>query len=150
MGTTETIQEPRLDLQRLEEARLNEHRWCFACGEHHPFGLHLAYQTPGDGTLRTRFHCGKSYEGYEGRLHGGIVTTLLDSAMVSWLMAAGITAYTAEITVRFHLPADIGEDVEITALRASSRGPIHRMEARLSQGGVLRATAKARFLEPRA
>lgn len=133
--------------ERLEAVRHQEHQWCFACGEHHPFGLKLKFLPDGEGSVRATFACGKSYEGYGDRLHGGIVSTLLDSAMVSWLMAAGITAYTADLQIRFHLPIEVGVDAEIRAIRRRRQGPIHRMEAQLFQNGQRRASARGCFLE---
>lgn len=152
VATTECIdqsdQSDRLPTtQELTEARVQQHQLCFACGDHHPFGLKLKFQPDGEGGVSATFDCRKNYEGFGDRLHGGIVATLLDSAMVSWLMGAGIKAYTADLQVRFHLPVEIGIEAEIRAVRACGHGPIHRMEAQLVQNGQLRASARARFLE---
>ena len=55
----------------------------------------------------------QNLQGYAGILHGGIVTSLLDAAMVNCLFAHNITAYTAEIQVRFKFPVAIDLPVVI-------------------------------------
>jgi hypothetical protein len=43
------------------------------------------------------------HQGYDGILHGGIIASPFDSAMVNCLFARGIVALTAEFKVRFKL-----------------------------------------------
>lgn len=131
----------------LEVLRQRHHPDCFVCAPDHPFGLKLSFARTGDGRVEAVFPCGWFLQGYPGRLHGGIVSTLLDSAMVHALMAEGIEAVTADLQVRFHLPVELGKEALVIGERRLQRGPIHHMTASLSQGGNVRASARARFFE---
>lgn len=135
------------DPARLRALRQRYHPDCFVCAPGHPFGLKLAFARTSEGRAEAAFPCGWFFQGYPGRLHGGIVSTLLDSAMVHALMAEGIEAVTADLQVRFHLPVELGKEALVVGERRLQRGPIHHMTASLTQGGKVRATARARFFE---
>ena len=137
------------DVPALEALRQHHHPDCFACAPGHPFGLRLAFHRTGLARAEADFPCGWFFQGFPGRLHGGIVSTLLDSAMVHALMAEGIEAVTADLQVRFLLPVDLGREARVAGERRLRKGPIHHMTASLIQGGQVRATARARFFETR-
>lgn len=99
--------------------------------------------------MEATFPCGWFFQGYPGKLHGGIVSTLLDSAMVQALLVEGIEAVTADLQVRFILPVELGKEAKVTGECRLHKGPIHHMTACLMQGGKVRATARARFFETR-
>lgn len=125
------------------------HPDCFACAPQHPFGLKVAFVRRGSHRVEGSFPCGWHYQGYPGRLHGGVVSTLLDSAMVHALMVEGVEAFTADLRVRFRAPVLLGVPARITGLRLQGRGPLHHMTATLEQEGQVKATAQARFFEIR-
>jgi len=132
---------------RLDSLRQRHHPDCFVCAPRHPFGLKLSFSRTGEGQVEATFPCGWFFQGFPGRLHGGIVSTLLDSAMVHALMAEGVEAVTADLHVRFHLPVELGKQALVIGERRLQRGPIHHMTASLTQGDKVRATARARFFE---
>jgi len=68
----------------------------------------------------------KTFQGYRGIVHGGLLSTVLDEAMVTLLNRMGEHAVTAELTVRFLAPAGIGEPFRAT-------GRIRKLEARLAR-----------------
>jgi hypothetical protein len=53
---------------------------CFACGTDNPIGLNLQFYRLADDVC-TEITLDKQYEGWEGVIHGGIVSTLLDEVM---------------------------------------------------------------------
>lgn len=137
------------DTAAFEVVRQQHHPDCFVCAPGHPFGLKLAFARSGNTRVEATFPCGWFFQGFPGRLHGGIVSTVLDSAMVHALMAEGIEAVTADLQVRFLLPVELGKEAQVIGERRLQRGPIHHMTASLTQGGNVRATARARFFETR-
>ena len=132
---------------RLDASKFNQHPHCVVCWGRHPFGLQVEYRATGAHTVEGRFGCGKFYEGYESIVHGGVVSSLLDGAMVSCLLAKGLEAYTVELRVRFRGAVATGTPAIIRGQWLQSSGPIHLLHATLEQDGKIKASARAKFLE---
>jgi uncharacterized protein (TIGR00369 family) len=49
------------------------------------------------------------HQGYDGIVHGGILATLMDEAMVYCLWSQGIPVVTAKMSLRYREPVEIGE-----------------------------------------
>ncbi len=112
-------------------------------------GLALRYSNEEDGGVGAVFVGHAALEGYPGFLHGGVVTGILDGAMVHCLFARGIRALTAELRVRFHAPLLVGEAVIVRAWHVSSTHGLHGARAEAIQGGRVCARAQGKFLPPR-
>ncbi len=93
---------------------LEDDHYCFVCGEKNPYGLHLHFSLH-DGKVMTEFIPQKIHQGYKDIIHGGIISALLDEAMVKTALLQGMPAVTAEITVRFRNPLMAGERVSVEA-----------------------------------
>jgi len=132
---------------RLDAARLQRHPRCVVCWERHPFGLKVEYRATGEHTVEGTFGCGKFYEGYENVLHGGIVSSLLDGAMASCVLAKGLEAYTVDLHVRYRKAVETGVSATIRGTWLQSTGPLHLLQATLEQNGETRAVARAKFFE---
>lgn len=114
---------------------LTDDHMCFACGKDNPDGLHLEFEYDGD-EVRTSFAFPGKFQGYTGVVHGGLVSTLLDEAMVTLLNKMGYLAVTAELKVRFVKPLRVGEKVDVSAKLVQSRGKTFTVlaSARASDG----------------
>ena len=93
---------------------LEDDHYCFVCGEENPSGLHLKFSA-GKGKIQTEFIPRKIHQGYKNIVHGGIISTLLDEAMVKAALMQEMPVVTAEITVRFRAPLMAGEKVIVEA-----------------------------------
>lgn len=93
---------------------------CFACGLDNPSGLGIRFYTDGKAAYG-EYVPTTNYQGYAGVLHGGILTTLLDEAMVKALAVEGIIAVTGKIEVRFRRPAPTGERLLVRGWVKSQR-----------------------------
>jgi uncharacterized protein (TIGR00369 family) len=93
---------------------LEDDHYCFACGEHNPSGLHLKFSCHNEKVV-SEFTPEKVHQGYKDIVHGGIISTLLDEAMVKVAISQGMPAVTAEITVRFRNPLMVGEKTKVEA-----------------------------------
>jgi uncharacterized protein (TIGR00369 family) len=93
---------------------LEDDHFCFVCGEKNPIGLHLAFSLH-DGIVTAEFIPEKTHQGYKDIVHGGIISSLLDEAMVKTALLQGMPAVTAEITIRFKNPLLSGEKVLVEA-----------------------------------
>lgn len=135
---------PTEEQRRLVHQR--EHALCYACGRDVTGGLGLRFQVEIDGSVTTDWSCPPSSRSYAGILHGGLIATLLDSAMVHALFARGVVARTAELRIRYHHPVGTDAPVQVTARLTARCGPLYCLEAAVSQNGVDCATAQAKFM----
>lgn len=88
------------------------------------------------------------WEGFQGIVHGGIVSTVLDEAMSKAVRHAGLEALTADLEVRFKLAVPSGAPLSIAGWIAGQRKRLIETEASLrSADGVEYAHARGRFLE---
>jgi acyl-coenzyme A thioesterase PaaI-like protein len=122
------------------------HDRCFVCGADNPRGLHMNF-TSHDGVTSGHFTIRSELESFSGVAHGGILTTLLDSAMSRWLYDREIYALTAIIKVRFRRPVAPGEKIFVEARKKQHRGRRYYMVSRLSdKKGMEVASAEAVFV----
>ena len=91
------------------------HENCFACGFKNERGLRLNFQKQADGSVRADFIADPKFEGYSGMVHGGIIATILDSAMTHCLLYKGIFAVTGRLSVRYLSPIPIGSIIQLKA-----------------------------------
>lgn len=105
--------------------------YCFACGPDNPIGLHLDFHFAEEKYVaeKTLPH---EYQSYEGVVHGGIVTTMLDEAMGGCLYSSGEKAVTARLDVRYRKPTPVGEQLVITGWEESRRGSFVNMKATIA------------------
>jgi len=92
-------------------------RMCFVCGEANPAGLHVRFYSQEDGSVLARFEAREPHQGYPGRMHGGVITAVLDETIGRALMtrdSQAVWGVTAELSIRFRKPAPIG--VPLTAV----------------------------------
>jgi uncharacterized protein (TIGR00369 family) len=125
------------------------HPRCIACSPEGQPGLGLEFREVGDGSVQATFDCAAIFEGYPGRVHGGIISTILDSAMTNCLFAQGHQAVTAELSVKFHAPVAVERTALTEARTTRDLFPLFLMEASLHQDGITKATATAKFLVPK-
>lgn len=130
----------------LEQTRQAAHPLCVVCGQAAECGLGLHFSLRDDG-VEARFECKAHFQGYEGFLHGGVTSCLLDGAMTNCLFAHGITAVTAEITVRFRHPVELDAPLVVHAHITRSQAPLHVVEAQIVQDGQIKAKAVGKFME---
>jgi len=132
---------------RLSELGIDFDHWCFACGRLNEAGMHLDFDVSHD-RAETRFTPQRQHEGYDGMVHGGIVTALLDETMGWAIFHQGIWGVTARINVTFRQPVRVGEGLRIVGEVARKRSraiETHGTVSRASDGLVL-AEADATFL----
>lgn len=130
--------------------RLDDDRFCFGCGERNPIGLRLKFQRTNEG-VETVFTSGKNHQGYQDLLHGGIMSLVLDEAMVNAVWLTESPAVSAELTVRLRHAVRVGEPIRVRAwiVEKRKRLVLTRAEARDRSGRVL-AEAEAKCLRVQA
>src|SRR5205823_3943452 len=93
---------------RMIEA-LRTYSECFVCGEDNPAGLQAAFtlgEAPDE--LRGAFTADGRYQGYPGRLHGGVLASLFDETLGRAVALHGHWSFTARLDVRLRQPVPVG------------------------------------------
>lgn len=132
-------------LDPLAAARSDHH--CFGCGAQNPIGLRLRFTSSENGDSAS-FVPSDEHQGFDGIVHGGIISTVLDEAMAWATASAGIWAVTGEIRVRFRRPLRVGEQTIVTGAVTSDRGRLVQTNGAITSesDGQQIATATATFM----
>lgn len=126
-----------------ETSGLDRNQMCFACGVNNPIGLKLKFREEKD-TYIAEFTAGAEHQSYDGIVHGGIISTLLDEVMAGYIHARGHNAVTARLDVRFKKPTPIGEPLTITGKIISQRGNMIELSGAIElSDGTITAQGKA-------
>ncbi len=125
---------------------LADDRHCFGCGEKNPIGLKLRFTKTDEG-VETVYVPDKQHQGYRDLLHGGLMSLVLDEAMVNAVWLAGTPAVSVEFTVRLKHAVKIGEPLRIRAWIVGSHKRLvtTRAEARDASGRIV-AESEAKCL----
>ncbi len=129
--------------------RLPSYRGCFGCGKDNPFGLKLEiFWNEKERCTVCDLKLDERYQGFEGVIHGGIVSTVCDE-LLWWCITASLKkcTVTAEMTVKYKRPVKSNERYRATARVVSAKG--RRIEAvcRIEEeGGATAAEARGVFI----
>lgn len=117
--------------------RLPEWKWmpgdgmCYACGDANKSGLHLHFFEIPKGCL-SFFTPSHEHQSYDDRMHGGLISTLLDEVTGNYLFfTEKRPAYTGKMEIRFRSPVMIGETVKIEGREVKRKGPLVVMEGKI-------------------
>jgi uncharacterized protein (TIGR00369 family) len=87
----------------------NDNGRCFVCGPGNPEGLRLEFRTDKDrGEAEAEVRFPERFQAWDGVVHGGLLATVLDEAMIKAAWGQGLRCVTGEITVRYTKPARTG------------------------------------------
>jgi uncharacterized protein (TIGR00369 family) len=102
-----------------------------------------------DGSTRGSFDCQKSFEGFPGIIHGGVLSALADCAMLHCLFARGQSALTVELSVQFRHPVRVGQRATVQARLVEQSRSLYTLTADIVQGGQVKVRAMGRFFGDR-
>jgi acyl-coenzyme A thioesterase PaaI-like protein len=128
------------------KALTDSHHDCFACGIGNKTGLSLHFKTDSNGMAAAVWQPSDTFQSYPDRLHGGVIATLLDSAIVHALFAKGIAGVTAEMTIRYLKQVGLLEPVHVTGSVVSGRHGVFLCRADIHQAGIHAVRASAKFM----
>lgn len=125
-----------------------DHSQCFVCSER------KSVTTPGvrffqisENEVEGWYTVSHDFQSYSGILHGGMVATLLDTAMNQCLLLRDIHAFTAELVIRFLNPVQVGSTVRIIGKFIKQRHNVFFMQGSISSGKTNFAQATASFID---
>ena len=105
-------------------------KMCLVCGLKNEGGLHASFHELANNEIVALFTPRDEHQSYPGRLHGGLITAILDEAIGRAVMISAeeeVWGVTVEFTTRFMKPVPL--DVELRAV-----GRIVRQEGRVFEG----------------
>jgi len=126
--------------------KFRDDRVCFVCGEKNPSGLKLHIRTDAElGESSADVSFPEHFQGWAKVVHGGLLATVLDDAMIYAAAAKGLKCVTGEMTVRFVKPASTGVLYKLRGRFVEDKGRIVLAESALLDGEgreVARASGK--------
>jgi acyl-coenzyme A thioesterase PaaI-like protein len=128
-----------------EQVESNFHKNCFACGANDGMGLGLKFYKNEGGVVFGNFFADPKYEGYSGIIHGGIVATLLDSAMTHCLLMKDILALTGRLSIKYSTPIRTGTIVKLEARIVDQFHEMFILKGKALVDGKRVASAKAKY-----
>ena len=123
------------------------HQNCIMCGVDNPQSLGVKFEPVSGNVVSSCFTGSDILQGYTGYLHGGIISALLDCAMVHCLFHRGIVAVTTDLNVKFRQRIRYDAELEITGELKSSRYGLHKLCSSITENGEILAEADARFFK---
>jgi uncharacterized protein (TIGR00369 family) len=125
-------------------------RMCLVCGLKNPAGMQASFFDVENGECVSLFTARDEHQSYPGRVHGGMITALLDETIGRAIMGANpeeFWAVTAELVTRYKKPVPIGVELRVVGRVVSEEGRVvtGTGELLLPDGGVA-ATAEGRYV----
>jgi uncharacterized protein (TIGR00369 family) len=133
--------------KKFNNIRDQVHPQCIACSLTNTNGLHLKFDVADDKSVKADFKYNKVFEGYPGILHGGIISSILDSAMCNCMFARGKVAVTAEMAIKFRHPVKTCKKATVSARITQSSHSLYLLEAEIVQNGEVKVTTKGKFYD---
>jgi acyl-coenzyme A thioesterase PaaI-like protein len=121
---------------------------CLVCGRDNPVGLRLRLSAvAASGHVITDFATDPHHIGFAGLIHGGLLATVLDEAMVwSAIWSTRRACVAAEMTIRFKQKVAVGRVMSVDAWVTRARPRLIETESTLCDGAVVCCTAMAKYV----
>jgi len=126
-------------------------KMCLVCGLNNKLGLYTSFYELENGELLAVFKPREEHQGYPGRLHGGIVSTILDETMGRAIMISHDHEFwgvTVEIAVRFKKPVPLEEELRVVGrITRESKRFFEGMAEILLPDGTVAAEGKGKYMK---
>jgi len=106
---------------------------CFVCGMKNDFGLKASFFELENDQLAGTFTPCKFHQGYPGRLHGGIASTILDEAMGRSILISDTNVWgvTVELNVKFKKPIPLNQKLKVICSLTSENSRLFEGEGKI-------------------
>jgi acyl-coenzyme A thioesterase PaaI-like protein len=138
----------------MEERRVvnkqNNSARCLVCGLENTLGLFTRFYETETGEVVALATGRDEHQGYPGRMHGGIITALLDETIGRGIMINNPDAWgvTAELNVRYKKPVPLEEEIKIVGRIEEDRGKVFTGSGEIVlQDGTVAATASGKYIK---
>ncbi len=113
---------PRMIVRKHPNSKM-----CLVCGLKNVGGLHASFHEAETGELVALFTARDEHQSYPGRVHGGIITALLDETIGRAIMNGNhddVWGVTVEFTTKFKKPVPIGVELRVVGRIVSEEGRV--------------------------
>ena len=126
-------------------------KMCLVCGLKNPFGLHTSFFELDNNELLAVFKPRGEHQSYPGRLHGGIISTILDETIGRAIMIQSegdIWGVTVDLQIRFKKPVPLDEELRVIGrITKDSNRFFEGTGELLLQDGTVAATGHGKYLK---
>jgi acyl-coenzyme A thioesterase PaaI-like protein len=130
----------------VRDKKKKTHTRCIMCGDSNLLSLRLKFEPGTNGDVSASFQGNSRLQGYDGILHGGVISALLDSVMTNCLFQRNIEAVTADLRVRFLLPVPCNASLNLRAWIVEETRMLFKLKAELTLEDTIMARAEALFV----
>ncbi|MBC3517131.1 PaaI family thioesterase [Neobittarella massiliensis] len=134
---------------RVREKQANS-RMCVICGMDNPLGVQAPFYVMEDDSVMTRFCYRPEHQSYPGRVHGGMITAMLDELgfRAYWVVEPEVLAVTMTLQTKYRKPVPYGVPLlgQGSIEMANSRFVKSHAEIRDLDGEVL-AEAEMKYIK---
>ena len=125
-------------------------RMCFICGMDNPTGLRAQFYNMEDGSVVTPFQFREEHQSFPGRVHGGLVATMIDELGLRalWVKSESRMGVTMSLETKYRKPVPYGETLLARGIIVKESG--HFLTAHCSiykLDGTLLANAEVKYLK---
>ena len=126
-------------------------KMCLVCGLKNPFGLHTSFYELDNKEILAVFKPREEHQSYPGRLHGGIISTILDEAIGRAIMMHSddeVWGVTVDLQVRFKKPVPLDEELRVIGrITKDSNRFFEGTGELLLKDGTVAAEAQGKYLK---
>jgi uncharacterized protein (TIGR00369 family) len=126
-------------------------KMCLVCGLKNPGGLHASFHEVETGELVALFTARDEHQSYPGRVHGGIITALLDETIGRAIMNGNhddVWGVTVEFATRYKKPVPIGVELRVVGRIVSEEGRVFAGTGEiLLPDGEVAATGEGKYVK---
>lgn len=125
---------------------------CIMCGLDNPAGVRAPYYSMEDGSVVTLFQYREEHQSYPGRVHGGLISAMLDELGVRalWAKEGGEITYgvTVSLETKYRKPVPYGEELLGRGVVIKESGNFLTTACAIyDRNGTLLANAEIKYLK---
>ena len=125
-------------------------KMCFVCGINNELGLNSSFYEMENDELVAIFEPKKYHQGYPGRMHGGIASTVLDETIGRTILIKdkNIWGVTIDLNLKFRKPIPLDQPVKVIAKLTSENSRFFEGEGKIIlENGDVAVSAKGKYFK---
>lgn len=134
---------------RVTEKQRNS-KMCVICGMDNKYGVHAEFYNMEDGSVVSPFRFCECHQSYPGRVHGGMITAMLDEIGLRavWATEPNVWGVTMSLETKYRKPVPYNEDLLAVGKIVSSTHKFMQSAAYIydSKGNLL-ADARLKYIK---
>lgn len=133
-------------------AKQRNSKMCVICGLDNAFGVQAPFYSMEDGSVASLFRFREEHQSYPGRVHGGLITAMLDEMGLRalWAKEGGEKTFgvTLSLETKYRKPVPYGEELLGRGIVVKESGNFLTTECRiLDRSGAVLASATVKYIK---